>query len=83
MKYIILQLNHMLRSLLKILYITQVGTVGVVSLLEAIKNSKKDIKFYQASSSEMFGGIDNNYSLRNLNFFQRAPMLFPKYLLMI
>ena len=49
--------SHVAVSFKNPLYTTQVGTVGVVSLLEAIKNSKKDIKFYQASSSEMFGGI--------------------------
>jgi len=29
--------------------------VGVVNFLEAIRNLDKDVKFYQASSSEMFG----------------------------
>lgn len=37
---------------------TNTSTNGIVTLLEAVKNSKKDIKFYQASSSEMFGGIN-------------------------
>ena len=32
------------------------STIGSTTLLEAVKNSEKDIKFYQASSSEMFGG---------------------------
>jgi len=35
---------------------TQVGNIGTLSLLEAIKSSDKQIKFYQASSSEMYGG---------------------------
>ena len=35
---------------------TQTGTLGSVALLEAIRHSSKDIKYYQASSSEMFGG---------------------------
>ena len=34
----------------------QVGTLGALSLMEAIRYSEKKIKFYQASSSEMFGG---------------------------
>ena len=38
------------------IYTTQVGTLGSISLLEAIRNSDKNIKFYQASSSEMYGG---------------------------
>ncbi len=39
---------------------TQIGTLGSISLLEAVRNSKKKIKFYQASSSEMFGGGTNS-----------------------
>ena len=35
---------------------TQVGTLGSISILEAIRNADKEIKFYQASSSEMYGG---------------------------
>ena len=35
---------------------TQVGNIGTLSLLEAIKSVDKTIKFYQASSSEMYGG---------------------------
>ena len=38
---------------------TQVTGVGVLRILEAIRESKKDIKFYQASSSEMFGNTTN------------------------
>ena len=36
-------------------YTTQVNAVGTLNLLNIIKNSKKKIKFYQASTSEMFG----------------------------
>ena len=39
---------------------TQIGTLGSLSLLEAVRNSKKKIRFYQASSSEMFGGGTNS-----------------------
>ena len=38
------------------IYTTQVGTLGSITILEALKHSKKQVKFYQASSSEMFGG---------------------------
>ena len=34
---------------------TQVDAVGVIMLLEAIRNINKEIKFYQASTSEMYG----------------------------
>jgi len=39
-------------------YSTSTSTEGPTSLLEAVKNSKKKIKYYQASSSEMYGGQD-------------------------
>ncbi len=36
-------------------YTLQVNGQGTLNLLEAIKNSNRDIKYYQASSSECFG----------------------------
>jgi GDPmannose 4,6-dehydratase len=48
--------SHVAVSFKNPIYTTQVGTLGTISILEAVKNSKKNIKFYQASSSEMFGG---------------------------
>jgi GDPmannose 4,6-dehydratase len=36
-------------------YTTQVNSVGTLNILNIIKNHKKKIKFYQASTSEMFG----------------------------
>ena len=48
--------SHVAVSFENPLYSTQTGTIGSVSLLEAIKNVDKEIKYYQASSSEMYGG---------------------------
>ncbi|OUU49231.1 MAG: GDP-mannose 4,6-dehydratase [Flavobacteriaceae bacterium TMED68] len=48
--------SHVAVSFENPIYTTQVGTVGSLSLLEAIRHADKDIKFYQASSSEMYGG---------------------------
>ena len=48
--------SHVAVSFKNPIYTTQSGNSGTVSLLEAIKNQDKEIKFYQASSSEMFGG---------------------------
>jgi GDPmannose 4,6-dehydratase len=36
-------------------YTSQVDGVGVISILEAIRASGEDIRFYQASTSELFG----------------------------
>jgi len=35
---------------------TQIGTLGSIAILEAIRSVSPTIKFYQASSSEMYGG---------------------------
>jgi len=48
--------SHVAVSFKNPVYTSQTGTLGSLSLLEAVRNSDKDIKFYQASSSEMYGG---------------------------
>jgi GDPmannose 4,6-dehydratase len=48
--------SHVAVSFENPIYTTQVGTLGSLSLLEAIRHTEKNIKFYQASSSEMYGG---------------------------
>ena len=65
--------SHVAVSFKNPLYSTQTSVVGPITLLEAVKNSKKDIKYYQASSSEMFGGIDNNTLNENTKFRPKSP----------
>ncbi len=48
--------SHVSVSFKNPIFTTQTGTLGYLSILEAIRRSKKEIKFYQASSSEMYGG---------------------------
>ena len=48
--------SHVAVSFMNPVFTTQTGTLGSVSLLEAIRHSDEKIKFYQASSSEMYGG---------------------------
>jgi len=48
--------SHVSVSFKNPIYTTQTATLGSISILEAIRNSNKDVKFYQASSSEMYGG---------------------------
>ena len=47
--------SHVAVSFINPMYTSQVG-IGLLNILETIKNSKNEIKFYQASSSEMYGG---------------------------
>ena len=48
--------SHVAVSFKNPVFTTQTGTLGPLSLLEAVRNSDKEIKYYQASSSEMYGG---------------------------
>ena len=48
--------SHVSVSFKNPIFTSQVGTLGSLSLLEPIRHIDKKIKFYQASSSEMFGG---------------------------
>lgn len=55
----------------------QVNAVGVLNILEAIKDHSKHTKFYQASTSEMFG---NNYSSKATKYDDRnEPYKYEKY----
>jgi GDPmannose 4,6-dehydratase len=48
--------------------------LGVLRMLEAIRESKNtDIRFYQASSSEMFGKMIENPANENTPFYPRSP----------
>ena len=47
--------SHVMVSFTMPQYTGQVDGVGTVGILEAIRASKKDIRFYQASTSELFG----------------------------
>ena len=48
--------SHVAVSFENPVFTTQTGTLGSIALLESIRTSDKQIKFYQASSSEMYGG---------------------------
>lgn len=52
---------------------TQVGTLGPLSLLEPIRHLDKEVKFYQASSSEMFGGSSKESLNENSLFDAKSP----------
>ena len=65
--------SHVAVSFKNPVYSTQTGTIGPLSLLEAIKNVNIDIKYYQASSSEMYGGGTNNFLNEDSPFDPKSP----------
>jgi len=64
--------SHVMVSFTMPTYTAQVDAVGAIALLEAIRSSKLKTKFYQASTSELFGSTpppQNELS----NFHPRSP----------
>ena len=47
--------------------------LGVTRLLEAVRHAKPDAKFYQASSSEMFGKVRETPQTETTSFYPRSP----------
>jgi len=47
--------SHVMVSFTMPQYTAQVDAVGSVAILEAIRATKRDVRFYQASTSELFG----------------------------
>jgi GDPmannose 4,6-dehydratase len=47
--------SHVMVSFTMPQYTAQVDAVGTVAILEAIRATKRDIRFYQASTSELYG----------------------------
>lgn len=52
---------------------TDVTAVGALNILEAIRIADKDIRFYQASSSEMFGKVAETPQCETTPFYPRSP----------
>ncbi|WP_018759820.1 GDP-mannose 4,6-dehydratase [Paenibacillus terrigena] len=52
---------------------TQVTALGALHILEAIRLTDPSIKFYQASSSEMFGLVQEAHQSEQTPFYPRSP----------
>jgi len=52
---------------------SDVTGLGALRMLEAIRECGKDMKFYQASTSEMFGRMVENPANENTPFYPRSP----------
>lgn len=54
-------------------YTGEVTGLGVTRMLEAIRQTDPNIRFYQASSSEMFGGVKESPQNEKTHFYPRSP----------
>jgi GDPmannose 4,6-dehydratase len=54
-------------------YTAEVNALGVLNILTVIKETNKNIKFYQASTSELFGKVTNNFQDESTPFHPRSP----------
>lgn len=54
-------------------FTTQVDAIGVLHILEAIRNYSQHTKFYQASTSEMFGKVQETPQTETTPFYPRSP----------
>ena len=52
---------------------TQIGTLGSIAILEAIRGLNENVKFYQASSSEMYGGGTETFLSEDTKFDPKSP----------
>ncbi|MEK7607413.1 MAG: GDP-mannose 4,6-dehydratase [Patescibacteria group bacterium] len=59
-------------------YTSNVDALGTLRVLEAIRENNPKIKFYQASSSEMFGKVSEIPQNENTPFYPRSPYAIAK-----
>lgn len=59
-------------------YTAETAALGTLRILDAIKQSKIKTKFYQASSSEMFGLVQETPQNENTPFYPRSPYAVAK-----
>ena len=57
---------------------SQVTALGVTNILEAIRLTCSDARFYQASSSEMYGKIQESHQTEKTPFYPRSPYAVAK-----
>ncbi|MEM7175326.1 MAG: GDP-mannose 4,6-dehydratase [Chlamydiota bacterium] len=54
-------------------YTANIDALGALRMLEAVKNEASDAKFYQASSSELFGKVAETPQSETTPFYPRSP----------
>lgn len=65
--------SHVRVSFDQPVYTVQTNAVGTIRLLEAIRDTGLDTKFYQASSSEMYGKVIETPQTEETPFYPRSP----------
>jgi len=65
--------SHVKVSFDQPVYTVNVDALGTINLLEAIRSLKNPPKFYQASSSEMFGKVQETPQSETTPFYPRSP----------
>ena len=65
--------SHVAVSFKNPIYSTHTSTTGPITILDSIRNVEKDIKFYQASSSEMYGGKEKTILNEESVFMPKSP----------
>ena len=65
--------SHVRVSFDQPVYTVQADALGTINLLEAIRDTGQKIKFYQASSSEMFGKVVETPQTETTPFYPRSP----------
>ena len=58
-------------------YTAQVDAMGTIRLLDAIKDARIDTRFYQASTSELYGKIQETPQNEKTPFFSQAQLASP------
>jgi len=70
--------SHVRVSFDQLEYTADVTGVGTLRLLEAVRRFAPKARFYQASSSEMFGGVQERAQDENTSFHPRSPYAVAK-----
>jgi len=65
--------SHVKVSFDQPVYTVQTDAVGTIRLLEAVRDTGLDTKFYQASSSEMYGKVTEVPQTETTPFYPRSP----------
>ena len=65
--------SHVAVSFKNPIYSTSTSNLGAITMLESLRNLEKNVKYYQASSSEMFGGVNKEVLNEDSPFDPKSP----------